>query len=249
MSLNKRIISTGTSSSINNPDPFGDGTGGTLLTFDANVSGFTDLNPTPYLSRNPFDRIGTANTTDFHIGKGSAYDNASLGSVMWDSGARFNFGSQVLPSQLGISMSWWCKSPNFVNNTQTRWIMYLNSGNNMYFLADSTFYFTGQNSETPWDSFVLQSSPQTNMSATEWYHLVLQLKRTGTTGTWELYLNKNLIASVAAQDWFLQSSYASFGGRPGQTNIGGLHDQLRTFGKWLTPEEIEFLYNEGGQTS
>ena len=87
------------------------------------------------------------------------------------------------------------------------------------------------------------------MSATEWYHLVLQLKRTGTTGTWELYLNKNLIASVAAQDWFLQSSYASFGGRPGQTNIGGLHDQLRTFGKWLTPEEIEFLYNEGGQTS
>mgnify|MGYP005994840859 FL=1 len=246
---NQLLVSGGSSSSINDPDPFGDGTGRTLLTFDDTGSGWTDLNPTPYISPNPFPRRGTANKTDFHIGTGSANANAALGSVMWDSNARFNWGPQPIPSQLGISMSWWCKSPNFVNNTANRWMMYLNSGGHMYYLADSTFRFSAANSETPWNTFYLQSSPITNLSGTEWHHFVLQLKRTGTTGTWELYLNKQLIASEPTQDWWLQGTYTTWGGRPNQTSIGGLHDQLRTFGKWLTPEEIEFLYNEGGLTS
>ncbi len=244
---NQLLVSGGAGSSINDPDPFGDGTGGTLLTFDA-TGGHTDQNPTPYLSPSTFGYTGSINTTDFHIGTGSAYANATLGSVMWDPNGRFNWGAQVLPSQLGVSMSWWCKSSNFVNNTANRWIMYLNSGNTLYFMADSTFRFSGQNSDTPWDFFVLQTSPQTNMSGTEWHHLVLQLKRTGTTGTWEFYLNKQLIGSVSSQDWFLQGTYTTWGGRPNQTSIDGLHDQLRTFGKWLTPTEIEFLYDEGGQT-
>lgn len=248
MAFGNQLLVSGGGSSINDPDPFGDGTGRTLLTFDDTGSGWADLNPTPYLVPNGFGYAGSANKTDFHIGTGSAEANAPLGSVMWDPSGRFDWGPQPIPSQLGISMSWWCKSPNFVNNTTNRWIMYLNSGNSMYFLADSTFYFSFQNSDTPWNTVVLQSSPQTNMSGTEWHHLVLQLKRTGTTGTWEFYLNKNLIGSVSAQDWFLQGTYTTWGGRPNQTSIGGLHDQLRTFGKWLTPSEIEFLYDEGGQT-